>query len=359
MRWLPLVLLAACSRPPPPVHIDWTVTGRVLDAQGRPLAGARVIAIPVEVDDEPPFQREGKRVEVPARADGSFAIDPGVDDDRTFLIVRRKGHAISDPVHMLDVAARGRTIDLRVGPAPARVTVVVRGEPGTIHWQTGQPGQGGRLPVTDEVTIEDMPPGEVRIAYESRSGHFEIRDLVAEPELKVHFQNETTFLTRGVVVDPDGKPVAGAYIHDFRNARRSAVSGEDGTFGLPGAPPEEHGSLEAIAPGYARTIVESGANVRIVLVPSIAFKGRVTDTAGRPIIRARVVMRSMDDPPLVTATIDHGHFFFDHGRPKEKGSTIFGIDVQAPGYRTHETDPLPIDEPGTVDLGVIELEKVE
>ena len=301
MRWVCFLLLAACSRPPEPITLQWTVTGRVLDADGEPVAGARVIAIPVEIDDE-----------TPTGADGGFSIDPGVDDARTFLVVAHTGHALSESTSMLDVAEQGREVDLRVGPEPAPVTVVVHGDSGRVYWQTGSPGQGGSLTVTGQVTIADMPPGEVRIVFRSRSGHFEVRDLVAEPGLKVHFQKQTPFLTEGVVVDPDGKPVRGAYVHDFRLPSLRAATDAEGAFGIFGAPPEEHDSFEAVAPGYARTIVPADTNVRIVLTPSIAFKGRVTDAEGRPLIRARVILQPTDDPPVVTATIAHGHFFFDH-----------------------------------------------
>lgn len=359
MRWLCFLILAACGGPPQPIHLEWTVTGRVLDAHGAPVPDARVIAIPVEVDDETPAQRHGPTVSVPTDKQGRFSIDPGVDDDRTFLVVRRDGHALSESIHMADVAAQGRTVELRVGPKPVPVTVVVHGTEGRVYWQTGSPGQGGNVPVTSEVTIEDMPPGEVRIGFLSRTCHWEVREVVAEPGLKLHFQAQTPTLHEGTIVDPDGKPIAGAFVLEGCLPKLVAKSGKDGRFSVGGAKLDENSFFLAVAPGYARTWAEPRAQVRIVLVPSVAFKGRVTDTEGRPLIRARVLMLSMDDPPWVTATVEQGHFFFDHGRPKEKGSAIFGVEVQAPGYLPYESDPLPIDEPGVIDLGTLELEKLK
>ena len=354
MRWLPLVLLAACSRPPEPVQLWWVVEGVVLDADGEPVGGALVSAVTVNLNDNSPGHRIVES-SVHAGEDGRFRLPAGVDDDSTFLVARKEGYAVSDSVHMADVAANDRKADLRLGPA-VEVTVVVHGTPSRIYWETGSPGQGGRFDIKDEATITDMPPGEVQIGFLSREGFWEVRTVVATDGLKLHFQKQTAHLLEGVVVDRRGKPIEGAYVLDQRMPSVHATTDADGHFKLMGAPRDEHTSFLAVAPGYARTWTEGS---RIVLVPSVAFKGRVTDTDGRPLVNARVVMRSMDDPPFVTATIDQGHFFFDHGRPKEEGSTIFGIAVEAPGYKTHDTGALPIDEPGTIDLGVIELEKLE
>jgi hypothetical protein len=359
MRWLSLLFLAACGQPPQPVSVNWEIRGHIRGLGGESLANAEIRAVRVEVNDDTPGQRQSIVARTRTDAGGNFSLDPGVDDDRTFIVVRHPGYAVSEPAHMLDIAARGRVLNYPLHVRPVAVTVVVRGGKGHVCWQTGSPGQGDRLAVDGEVTVSDMPPGEVRIGFESDTGHWEIRELIAEAGLRVHFEAKPAVVRKGVILDPTKKPVAGAWVHDARWPRRQSRSGKDGRFALAGGAIDNEGYLVALAPGYARGFVDPDPEVRIELERSVAFKGRVTDTEGRPLIGARVLMRSMDDPPWVVATIEQGHFFFDHGRPKGKGSGIFGLEVQAQGYLPHEGDALPIDKPGVIDLGTIELQKLK
>src|SRR5262249_36068439 len=119
----------------------------------------------------------------------------------------------------------------------------------------------------------------------------------------------------GVVVDEDGRPVAGARVNVtwIRKAPEDAVTAADGSFRLQlGGPTLSRELVRASAdggarPGLARFEEASGptpVHVRIVLKPARALTVRVTDAAGKPVAGAAVEVPSKLDGSLVWARTD-------------------------------------------------------
>ncbi len=123
---------------------------------------------------------------------------------------------------------------------------------------------------------------------------------------------------KGHVVDPAGKPVAGANVYVFFAARLqpNATTGPDGRFRftLKGRDPMKRSRVAAVAGGYAMTgasrafqymeetipddTPESGRDLTITLVPDWPVTGQVVDPEGKPIagvsIRPSFVYASRD-----------------------------------------------------------------
>ena len=116
---------------------------------------------------------------------------------------------------------------------------------------------------------------------------------------------------KGRVVDPAGKPVAGAKVYVFfatSSDQPKATAGPDGRFQftLKGQDPMKGSRVAAVADGYAMTAAspafqyleetipndtpESGRDLTITLVPDLPVAGQVVDPEGKPI--AGVSIRS-------------------------------------------------------------------
>jgi RNA polymerase sigma factor (sigma-70 family) len=124
------------------------------------------------------------------------------------------------------------------------------------------------------------------------------RDRSVEKQLRdgtYVFHMGRAMTVRGIVLDPDGQPVAGAnvtagYLHfsDTKKAKTAA----DGTFSINGCKPGKH-LLSADAKGYAAVTIEAefsqdAAPFEIRLQPGKPLLLRVVDKDGNPIPKAEV-----------------------------------------------------------------------
>lgn len=236
------------------------VRGQVVARDGRPLPGAAVSL------------RRSVGGSVVTGADGAFAIEaPEAVDQLAVLRPDRTGAVLA--AAPLDGAAvrievdapptctlvgvvtslvgrrRVSAVMLRVGPADDDVDDAPRGQwldlpDGELRWG-GCPS--GRVRI--ELWSEGHAPAVVVRELEAGKEH-ELGEIVLEPGAKV----------RGVVVGPDGKPVADAQIlvgdeADFEVFEPSVRSGPDGAFAVAGVSGRSN-RLVVRAAGFAPTAVD-------------------------------------------------------------------------------------------------------
>ncbi len=325
-----VVLVLAPTRP---------AVGRVLDPDGRPVAGAevRLAAATSPAREGPPAplaSGTAESADALSAADGSFLVAaiPALALDAE---VRRQGFAPSRvrgfKVPPVAAEAAGSPVDLG--------TIVLK--PGAALAGQVIDGQGRPIARAQVFEVSELrPPAElaerlrqeVPAATTGPDGRFSLVDrprglplhlLVSAPgylpatvrgvrpptlkPLSIRLTAGTALAGR--VVDPEGLPVAGASIEASGRAAlpgredrlvgpavlRRATAGQDGRFELPDLP-EGRSTLTVSAAGFvALDDLEvdlpqpPGEEVRVVLARGATLEGRVLTTAGEPVTGARIL----------------------------------------------------------------------
>jgi protocatechuate 3,4-dioxygenase beta subunit len=313
--------------PPKPVPAGW-ITGTVVDEEGKPVAGAEVIAV------QPSTEGTWKAA---TDARGLYAIR-GVPAGEATVVVRARsrvpveskakvlarGPVTVNATLRLGVRFAGKVTDMRGAPIPGAVVEAVPAS-GSGGFRFVRVGQGMVKSGPDgSFEADGLEPGEnydVRVTHprfalavlpglpaEAGSGHGAL-DVVMEDAAWM----------RGVVVDPSGKPVPSASVSLAEDT--GAYGGmplwvwrmfqgvvDAGTIGGPtcdaqgrfelGGLTEPEAEVTAIADGFFRTTwkvegLEPGKgkeDVKITLEPATAWiEGKVVDAEGKPIAGANLV----------------------------------------------------------------------
>lgn len=179
---------------------------------------------------------------------------------------------------------------------------------------------------------------------------------------EVDFRLAPELAIRGVVLGPDGAPLANADVlaqNGWSEARATAKSGPDGRFEVGGLQPGTYrvSATQDLAgagkPGRVElaraldTEVAAGTNDVELRLPRIAVvKGRVLDARGEPLAHVHVLMSSRDGDDSVSAT------------SSEAGSIALRCIEREPYHvLVQRTEPDPdrpggrrVDPPGFIDL---------
>ena len=139
---------------------------------------------------------------------------------------------------------------------------------------------------------------------------------------------------------PDAKVLVG-HIHE--SSRRNGKTQSDGTFSIPGCPPGKH-LVSAEAPGYAATTVEAdlaadAEPVRLTLRPGKTLRLRVVDKAGNPVSTARLWLNTFERGRIELNRPKPVQVEYSHNTDRE-GRAVWTntpdaeltFDVQASGY---------------------------
>jgi len=220
----------------------------------------------------------------------------------------------------LAVAAFGREAVSAEAVGAARLALAVRAAIGTApRWGLALASSGARLKAAALAAValvglaaaEMAGPGAVAIPPPPRAvtaaGREEPRPPGTEPVGVVE--------VRGRVLDPDGRPVAGATVRaqarlpygPSRQAGPSATTGPEGRFALRGprsafeGAPDSPGRVVASAPGFglglARVVLRGGAEATVRLArDDVPIEGRVVDLEGRPVAGASVRVAEVWSP---------------------------------------------------------------
>lgn len=340
--------------------------GQVLGADDQPVAGAMVA-----IDSNPP--RSAK-----SEADGSFSFDKLLP--RAYTVVARAPGGVAGPV-TARLSATSDPIILRLKPASSvevTVVAVADGKPLTgarvelrgIDTQTGTTGADG------VATIGGVVPGGYMVAGQASGfapGYSWTQVAAGAATAQVRLELRRGAPVAGRVVDPAGKPVAGAQV-SFGGAsawsqqadprRDGAVSGADGAFrfaALPAGTFRFEAHKDGFAPGNSELVTLDGQSektgVEVRMAPPATLRGRVVSKGGQPApgarVRAMVAANSMIWGDARQAFADDAGRFELAGLPRAKlevvaigesgTSAIENLDLTVAPFERELTLTLDID----------------
>jgi protocatechuate 3,4-dioxygenase beta subunit len=371
--------------------------GRVLAPGGKPVAGARIRA------NNGPKRADGVRIgelwtEATTDQEGRYRMYAQADvyDIQVRVpgvgVARRPGTSLgADEAKRLDIDLT-RGVNFR-----AEVVDSLTGDPvsGVRLWFWQQPGIEGRSQADGMVEIPDMMPGPFQFQVdapgyarwwseeasnewsrrkidETRGGwqrNFDRLDFDLQPDMKpVTITVERGVTVTGRVLDPDGKPVAGATVAPALtgtgnsltgDTRFSVATGPDGRFTaiLPASGAHEYNLVahdgkydhwrtwaNGVRPPFRTKPGEEVRDVEISLTRPATVRGRVTDADGKPVpdreVRASAADRLENryyDPTTTTAA--DGSYELKFIRPGQQFIQVapFWLDARQAPERTNRT----------------------
>ena len=339
--------------------------------------------------DGQPYTKAGMQIDVTRPGDDRRSF---TDEAGAFAVRGLKGgsyvvfasEAFLRPVDVVCAPVSG--VMVKAGAEPTKVTLpltrgrVVTGRVSDIA--TGRPvaresvnclwaAQSARLisAVTDESGQYELrvPTGEeVRLVVDAREGrrsHRFVRNLTAQPgdlPIQVDFKVGVRPQIKGIVVDPEGRPLAGSVMMRGKWVQVEA----DGRFVVdePEQLPHTSRAVPLVAFGAERqmgrivlwTHEQSGQELEVKLAPVASVRARLVDSDGDPARNARVLLRAGADSTLALVWLD--------GRLKHDGELTFlaptaGLPlrlwVDAGGRKPLETPVGTLEAGELKDLGTL------
>jgi protocatechuate 3,4-dioxygenase beta subunit len=194
------------------------VTGRVLDSEGRPLAG-------VEILGPSDGEQTHRRLAV-SGPDGSFTVPAQADRTHSYIAVCLPGwleeslsYAEGVPRGPIELRLRrparlyGRVVDRQGRPVAGSLSISFAGEPRSIHCEESPLLRSGDTDAEGRFSFEGLEPGPF-----SASGilpnRFPLQAELAESsrEVEIVLPGDWTTL-EGLVFDAEGAPLEGASVH--------------------------------------------------------------------------------------------------------------------------------------------------
>jgi hypothetical protein len=360
----------------------------VVDAGGRPVAGAEVTARPApRATTHAPYRpRPPDPMRPPAVTDDDGRFRYAVPAGQA-LVLRARHRAHAEGVSASLVAARpifvtielgagreliGRVVDTTGRPvAGAQITDADRG---------GRPLHAARSDADGRFALPGIDARRRQVLLRAEAGGARSRPVLAALpaafDAPIDIVLSDDLHIAGTVVDAAGEPVADAVVTYRRGGDPEArpdprpvavlepiLAGEtradgDGRFSIAGLAPGEY-QLAAASVALARdqatpqrsgqTIAAAGDDdVILAFAASARIRGRVLGPDGRPPASAQVTLRMLSPPIAVAAD---GTFDIADINP---GISIYTVDIDAPGAMTATRDAR-VRAGETTDLGTIAL----
>jgi protocatechuate 3,4-dioxygenase beta subunit len=338
------------------------ITGRVLREKA-PVAGIEVY---VTNDDDLHFS-------VLTDAKGHFSVE-GLFRDFYSLTVQQADMGASASV-TLDADTLNSDVTLELRPS-AFIEGLVRGEDQRPldKAEVSALWEGPEDPDTAEGSSEEEEPTSAFIAYADEAGRYRLGpmppgryalvaregthlELEQEPQAfpQGHTARDFTLkralLVEGVLVDPQGLPVMGEWIHlravDEPGSRGTDRTGEDGRFFLSAPQPGQYElsvKSERVHP-LEMTITVPTEPLRIVVEPTLRLEVEVVDETGTPLPAVEVGIwpeqaSPRDRPVDIDDTDGEGRASLHVTTPGRYGiaAELFSMDFLRTASRTVEVD---------------------
>jgi len=316
--------------------------------QGILLSG-RVISSEAKGSEAKPIPGAGVSVSgdlVRTKNDGTFAMR--VLEGTYDIAVAAAGYAPRSV--RAQVSATSRPLEIALEPGVAVSGRVTRGgapvEGVNVYTVSGGAGAPVQTSVDGTFRIDDLGPGEIRLAFKKPEDFIQITRVVTAPASGVNVDLPAGAHVSGRVIDKTtGQPVKafdaglsisrpGAAIMLVAPVMRSFTS-DDGTFALDGVPAGTH-TLAVSAPGYVMARVpnvtvdseKNADNVEVALDGGVHVNGHVTGPDGAPLggvlVRVDPTMAThgaaMNDP--YTLTDPDGEYVLEN---LEQGATTLAF----------------------------------
>ncbi|MEM8714139.1 MAG: carboxypeptidase-like regulatory domain-containing protein, partial [Planctomycetota bacterium] len=315
---------------------DATVTGRVLDALERPVAGAHI---------------EGKLGKAVSGGDGSFEI---LVASRAYGDLRAwaDGHGQAQLFIEDTEAGGGVDVEFRL---PPELTIA-----GTVRDAMGVPVPGADVRVLGDslgetksdsagrfrlTSLSHQPGKSVTVSaksplYRSQSHHVDM--TASTPRIDLDFELERGLEIRGIVMAPDGAPVAGAEVwtgfDPYAWDRVVTYTNDAGMFRLDGAASGKTlmGASAHDWPAIERVLqLSAGGDVTLRFEEPRVLRGIVQDESGTP-IQGVGVSAKRDGSYLDSSAITKADGRFELSGFGSEGR--FGIDAFGSGWIRSELD---------------------
>lgn len=278
------------------------VTGRALDADGKPLAGVAVIAGPgVAPGGRETLDTLFSPVEqdpVRTAADGTFAMR--LQDGTYNFWFTRDGY-LRKPVRAKRITAAGdNAVEARLDPAVEISGRVTRGGVGVAGVEVGSFIGLGVVTTTasdGSFVLGGLAPGMTQFEVTKRDALIDVKRSATAPARGIAIALPAGGTIRGRVVEKgtatpirsfDAGVLAGVY-------RLRNFSSEDGSFTIEHVPAGAT-TVAVLAPGYESTsrdvtVADDAApDVVLELEPGVRLTGTVTDAQGAPLSGVSVVI---------------------------------------------------------------------
>lgn len=341
---------------------------RIVDPEGRPVAGARVESAVGAVGESTTSPLPASRASAVTGEDGVAAIRLAAAD-RIFVVA---DHTDYEPAR-IEAAAGGAPREIRLQPGfvwEASVAIPDADEEEADVPVRGNVCASGRLALgspTEEYVwqrcagldgdgrfrLPGLPAGAMRV--EAQVPGFLPFIVTLDPREETRLVLERGARLNALVQDVRGRPVPGAVCRAGERAKAGADRAGRCTVGVKSLPAR----LDVRAPGFRQweREVASEAEVEVRLVPSEQVFGTLLAWDGAPVNEASVSIEQTFEDGRTRSTrrsldLDDGAFTIDL-----PGPGTYALRVEAPGHRELRLGPLTVGEQQVVPLGVSGLKR--
>jgi protocatechuate 3,4-dioxygenase beta subunit len=327
-----------------------TLSGRITDPSGAPVAEAQVHAVPVPTG-RPETRPHGGPPIGTTDADGSYSI-AGIENGRIYVTIRKPGFTTVQ--REIDVEG-ATTFDAQLSRGLTLSGIVRSGgravpnvQIGATSSAIGSDHQGGVTDAGGRFTLSGLAPGLYTIsAFSEDLGHTEVKsvDVEKQRELVIDLDKRERAVIYGRVL---GMPLEGPG-EKITLRRVSAMSNDHGSEA--GIDAGGNFRIENAPAGFVRVVahvetsgggrstpekvieVPAGSEFRVDLefVEAIRLQGRVT-LAGAPLPRARVVFMAGQGPSSSAISDEGGNYSLALPRA---GTYNVNVHSEERAMRTH------------------------